>query len=69
MAPRSLPGLFCNGHVQRRPAFVARPRVADVMAVVRFCHEHDLPASVQAGGTVWRRTPSVTGALSSTSPP
>jgi FAD/FMN-containing dehydrogenase len=40
-----------NGHVQRRPALVARCRgVADVMAVVRFCREHDLPASVRGGG-------------------
>jgi FAD/FMN-containing dehydrogenase len=40
-----------NGHVQRRPALVARcGGVADVMAVVRFCREHDLPASVRGGG-------------------
>jgi hypothetical protein len=31
-----------NGHVQRRPALIARCRgAADVMAVVRFCREHD----------------------------
>jgi hypothetical protein len=40
-----------NGHVQRRPALIARCRgVADVMAAVRFCREHDLPASVRCGG-------------------
>jgi FAD/FMN-containing dehydrogenase len=39
-----------NGHVQRRPALVARCRgVADVMAAVRFCREHGLPASVRGG--------------------
>jgi FAD/FMN-containing dehydrogenase len=40
-----------NGHVQRQPALIARCRgVADVMATVRFCREHDLPASVRGGG-------------------
>jgi FAD/FMN-containing dehydrogenase len=40
-----------NGHVQRRPALIARCRgVADVMATVRFCREHDLPASLRGGG-------------------
>jgi FAD/FMN-containing dehydrogenase len=40
-----------NGHVQRRPALIARCRgTADVMAAVRFCREHDLPASVRGGG-------------------
>ena len=40
-----------NGHVQRRPALIARCRgVADVIAAVRFCREHDLPASVRGGG-------------------
>ncbi len=40
-----------NGHVQRRPALIARCRgVADVIAVVRFCREHDLDASVRGGG-------------------
>jgi FAD binding domain len=40
-----------NGHVQRRPARIARCRgVAHVMATVRFCREHDLPASVRCGG-------------------
>jgi FAD/FMN-containing dehydrogenase len=40
-----------NGHVQRRPALIARCRgVADVMAAVRFCREHELPASVRGGG-------------------
>jgi FAD/FMN-containing dehydrogenase len=39
-----------NGHVQRRPALIARCRgAADVMAAVRFCREHDLPASVRGG--------------------
>jgi FAD/FMN-containing dehydrogenase len=40
-----------NGHVQRRPALIARCRgVADVMAAVRFCRDHDLGASVRGGG-------------------
>jgi FAD/FMN-containing dehydrogenase len=40
-----------NGHVQRRPALIARCRgAADVMAAVRFCREHDLPTSVRGGG-------------------
>jgi hypothetical protein len=40
-----------NGHVQRRPALIARCRgVADVMAAVRFCRDHDLPPSVRGGG-------------------
>ena len=40
-----------NGGIQRRPALIARCRgVADVMAAVRFCREHDLPASVRGGG-------------------
>jgi FAD/FMN-containing dehydrogenase len=40
-----------NGHVQRWPELIARCRgVADVMAAVRFCQEHDLPASVRGGG-------------------
>jgi FAD/FMN-containing dehydrogenase len=40
-----------NGHVQRRPALIARCRgVADVIGAVRFCREHDLPASVRGGG-------------------
>jgi len=40
-----------NGHVQRRPALIARCQgAADVMAAVRFCREHDLPASVRGGG-------------------
>src|SRR5215216_5232397 len=40
-----------NGHVQRRPALIAQCRgVADVMAAVRFCRDHDLPASVRGGG-------------------
>jgi hypothetical protein len=40
-----------NGHIQRRPTLVAGCRgVADVMAVVRFCREHELPASVRGGG-------------------
>jgi hypothetical protein len=40
-----------NGHVQRWPALIARCRgVADVMAAVRFCQEHDLLASVRGGG-------------------
>jgi FAD binding domain/Berberine and berberine like len=40
-----------NGRVQRRPALIARCRgAADVMAAVRFCRDHDLPASVRGGG-------------------
>jgi FAD/FMN-containing dehydrogenase len=40
-----------NGHVQRRPALIARCRgAADVMATVRFCRDNDLPASVRGGG-------------------
>jgi hypothetical protein len=40
-----------NGQIQRRPALVARCRgVADVIAAVRFCRDHDLPASVRGGG-------------------
>jgi FAD/FMN-containing dehydrogenase len=40
-----------NGHIQRRPALIAQCRgVADVMAAVRFCREHDLPTSVRGGG-------------------
>ncbi len=40
-----------NGHVQRRPALIARCRgAADVMAAVRFCREYDVPASVRGGG-------------------
>jgi FAD/FMN-containing dehydrogenase len=39
-----------NGHVQRRPALIARCRgVADVMAAVRFCRQQELPASVRGG--------------------
>ena len=37
--------------MRRRPALIARCRgVADVIAVVRFCRNHDVPASVRAGG-------------------
>ncbi len=40
-----------NGQIQRRPALIARCRgAADVMATVRFCRDHDLPASVRGGG-------------------
>jgi FAD/FMN-containing dehydrogenase len=40
-----------NGHIQRRPALIARcSGVADVMAAVRFGREHDLDASVRGGG-------------------
>jgi FAD/FMN-containing dehydrogenase len=40
-----------NGHVQRRPALIARcGGAADVMAAVRFCRDHELPASVRGGG-------------------
>ncbi len=40
-----------NGHIQRRPALIARCwGVADVIAVVRFCRDHELAASVRGGG-------------------
>jgi FAD/FMN-containing dehydrogenase len=40
-----------NGHIDRRPALVARCRgVADVIAAVRFAREHDLLTSVRGGG-------------------
>ncbi len=40
-----------NGHVQRRPALLARcSGVADVIAAVRFGREHDLNPSVRGGG-------------------
>ena len=40
-----------NGHVQRRPALIARcTGVADVVAAVRFGREHDLHPSVRGGG-------------------
>jgi hypothetical protein len=40
-----------NGHIQRRPALIARCRgVADVMAAVRFGRDHELVTSVRGGG-------------------
>src|SRR4029453_13380556 len=40
-----------NGHIDRRPALIARCRgVADVIAAVRFAREHDLLTSVRGGG-------------------
>lgn len=40
-----------NGHVQRRPALIARcTGVADVIAAIRFGREHDLNPSVRGGG-------------------
>ena len=40
-----------NGHIDRRPALIARCRgVADVIAAVRFAREHDLLAAVRGGG-------------------
>ncbi len=40
-----------NGHIDRRPALIARCRgVADVIAAVRFAREHDL-----AHRGPWRR--------------
>ena len=40
-----------NGHIQRRPALVARcTGVADVVAAVRFGREHGLNPSVRGGG-------------------
>lgn len=43
--------MIWNGHIDRRPALVARCRgVADVRAAVRFARERDVPASVRGGG-------------------
>ena len=43
--------MIWNGHIDRRPAVIARCRgVADVIAAVRFAREHDLPAAVRGGG-------------------
>ena len=40
-----------NGHIQRRPAVIARCQVAaDVLAAVRFGRDHDLLTSVRGGG-------------------
>jgi FAD/FMN-containing dehydrogenase len=40
-----------NGHVDRRPALIARCRgVADVIAAVRFARDHDLLTAVRGGG-------------------
>jgi len=40
-----------NGHIDRRPALIARCRgVADVMAAVRFARERDLLVAVRGGG-------------------
>ncbi|HWC15297.1 MAG TPA: FAD-binding protein, partial [Actinomycetota bacterium] len=40
-----------NGHIDRRPALVARCRgAADVMAVVRFARDQDVLVSVRGGG-------------------
>ena len=40
-----------NGHIQRRPALIARcSGVADVIAAVRFGREHGLATSVRGGG-------------------
>jgi FAD/FMN-containing dehydrogenase len=40
-----------NGHIDRRPALVARCRgVADVIAAVRFARENDLLTAVRGGG-------------------
>lgn len=40
-----------NGHIDRRPALVARCRgVADVMAAVRFARDQDVLVSVRGGG-------------------
>jgi FAD/FMN-containing dehydrogenase len=40
-----------NGHIDRRPALIARCRgVADVIAAVRFAREHDLLTGVRGGG-------------------
>ncbi len=40
-----------NGHIQRRPALIARCHgAADVAAAVRFCREQGLQASVRGGG-------------------
>jgi FAD/FMN-containing dehydrogenase len=40
-----------NGHIDRRPALVARCRgVADVVTAVRFAREHELLTAVRGGG-------------------
>jgi FAD/FMN-containing dehydrogenase len=40
-----------NGHIDRRPALIARCQgVADVVAAVRFAREHGVAASVRGGG-------------------
>lgn len=40
-----------NGGIDRRPSLIARcARTADVIKVVRFAREHELPASVRGGG-------------------
>lgn len=40
-----------NGMIDKRPAMIARcAGTADVMAVVRFAREHDLPVAVRGGG-------------------
>ena len=40
-----------NGHIDRRPALIARCRgAADVMAAVRFARERDLTVAVRGGG-------------------
>src|SRR5438067_3390619 len=39
-----------NGSIDRRPALIARcAGVADVIASVRFCHQHGLPVAVRSG--------------------
>src|ERR687884_1728778 len=40
-----------NGSIDRRPALIARcAGVADVIASVKFCRRHGLPAAVRSGG-------------------
>ena len=40
-----------NAMIERRPAFVVRPRdAADVAATIGFANEHGLPLSVRGGG-------------------
>src|SRR5262245_2348356 len=40
-----------NGHIQRRPAIIARCRgTSDVVAAVRFARDHDLETTVRGGG-------------------
>lgn len=59
-----------NGHVQRRPALIARCQgAADVMAAVRFCRTMTCRHRCGAAGTRSPAMPSATAGSSSTCPP